>query len=850
MDKAFKLFLPIFVLVSIVAISSCRHDDTVTENELTWQSDNPFLIPFEVRMEQYNRGNMAVNGSFEEGRVFTEVDKQSFDIQYWNKSGDNLQWVKETNDSIAQLSVAHGRAAIHFVNNKRDEYKVEENSIISDFIRVLPGNYSLDFMLKVNYLHANKSRLGLPLGDAFSVKLRFYDKNKIEMFPRGYFSSRNIYIDDSDKLVHLSGLDKIENLPWVKVYARSANYPYFDGDIPEDVKYVRIQFSLKSYGDVLIDDVNFRFSKWNFTPYERLRAYFNTSLTPYDLLVPTPQKISNKKAYRYLHKNPDMSSGIALVGDYSILNSLSSQLKNFKQELISLQEDLPNGTVEVSILNKNKLNEHKNSVIIYLDNSAADSLANNQSYNITYVDSTNLKFTLQASGINGFVYGLQTLLQLFDKTDYIVHAAQIYDFPDYKERSFVFDDIACDDCVNNIVDNLNYYHKLRYNHVYKSYDSSIIETGYMMDFKYIDEIHEQSRQYGMHLGVMVNPYVSFGFHNFTAHIPDEQLNRFSHKTFTEKLLSDLYKFKQIGIEHLVLAFDDFIPNSDDYYYSYLLFSDTDRDEFLTLADAQSYVVNEVYNWKKYNYPNLYMEMIPSYYSNLQVNESAGHGELYYYSLSQEIPADVQMFWTGPTIRSLKIDQVDVLRLETSINRKPILWDNSLYARTIEAKDGGYISNYPGKIQLCGLFEPFDIDIAPGIESKFENSKVLFNGPSNSELFKIKLATAADYSWNSKAYDPEFSLWKVLVNSLGKENAIELIRFNDTYFKLVSYFRKIDCDPTTNREQTEIDYLKQNLELSFLRLKSDSSVNYRLKAELESLYDEIIRKCQNSEELAQ
>ena len=47
--------------------------------------------------------------------------------------------------------------------------------------------------------------------------------------------------------------------------------------------------------------------------------------------------------------------------------------------------------------------------------------------------------------------------------------------------------------------------------------------------------------------------------------------------------------------------------------------------------------------------------------------------------------------------------------------------------------------------------------------------------------KIRIATAADFMWNSGDYDPDISLWNVLTARYGKDAARELYRFNDAYF---------------------------------------------------------------------
>src|SRR5699024_8283971 len=98
-----------------------------------------------------------------------------------------------------------------------------------------------------------------------------------------------------------------------------------------------------------------------------------------------------------------------------------------------------------------------------------------------------------------------------------------------------------------------------------------------------------------------------------------------------------------------------------------------------------------------------------------------------------------------------------------------IWDNSPYARALESKNGGYPMNYPGKSILCNLFEPFDIEYPKNFPT-YLNPHYYSNNGGSGEINKIKNLTFADFTWNTKDYNPDFSLFKVLVRLFGKENA--------------------------------------------------------------------------------
>jgi hypothetical protein len=125
---------------------------------------------------------------------------------------------------------------------------------------------------------------------------------------------------------------------------------------------------------------------------------------------------------------------------------------------------------------------------------------------------------------------------------------------------------------------------------------------------------------------------------------------------------------------------------------------------------------------------------------------------------------------------------DLYRYKNLIGRWPMIWDNTLYARNLESPNyGGYPAHYPGKVRMCNLFEPFDT-YRPKEFQKFSHGRQMYtNGAADSEVYKIKYATVADYEWNTAAYDPELSLWKALTKTYGRRAAELLLRFNDAYY---------------------------------------------------------------------
>ena len=134
----------------------------------------------------------------------------------------------------------------------------------------------------------------------------------------------------------------------------------------------------------------------------------------------------------------------------------------------------------------------------------------------------------------------------------------------------------------------------------------------------------------------------------------------------------------------------------------------DKNQFVNLQNAQAHLINKLKQWIDTDYPDTRFEFCPPWYSNEHIDRSDGKAEVYLKELTFQIPQDVAVIWTGPTIRSLSIDMADLHRYKSLIGRWPMIWDNTLYARNLETKRyGGYTTYYPGKVRMCNLFEPYD-----------------------------------------------------------------------------------------------------------------------------------------------
>ncbi len=380
-------------------------------------------------------------------------------------------------------------------------------------------------------------------------------------------------------------------------------------------------------------------------------------------------------------------------------------------------------------------------------------------------------------------------MQLFKDDEYIYHNATVVDFPDFLGRSYTFRDWRTDAELQQDLDTIERLSRFKLNKVYAG-NNRKGKNWYQPDPLFrrgIKAAGRACRQNGvMSLALMVNPYSHFPFEASVDHLDSELRRTWIHGD--QKSLVMLKNVIEIGLAAgagtVMLHADDHVPHKGTNRKIYSLYSEEDERRFTNLQNAQAHVINRLKLWIDENYPGTRLEFCPPWYANEFIDRSEGRAEVYFRELVEQIPPEVAIVWTGPTVRSLSIDTADLNRYELLIQRWPMLWDNTLYARNIESRRyGGYTTHYPGKVRMCNLFEPYDTYRPKDFHNLNDGRHLFTNGDAFSEIYKIKFATVADYEWNAAAYDPELSLWKILTKTYGPECAQELLYFNDAYYAL-------------------------------------------------------------------
>lgn len=815
--------------------------------------DNPLDRPYGERLEWFNKGNLTPNASFEQG----EGGLDQFTLKGWQRAGDQITWTDRSSFRFSAGEIYEGAHSVKIVRSRAEENDPGQG-IRSDFIAVIPGNYQFTLYLKAAQLSGHMERLGTRLFDAVDLRLEYFDAQKKPLDGRARCAYLEGRIDNSFKGYSFSNLWHIDEFGWGMVIGRSYNYPFIESDIPRDARYVRIYIGLKGTGTLWVDKVDFRYSKWNFTPMERLLPYRDSVYKLADQLIPMPQELKAgdviswydpaKPASVPVILLPEKPAPPTIAAGQLLKSRLEANLKaalgkDWKKELVvvtaKLTDSLSRKASCIFSLGTNEL------TLRFSDSlPAAASLPSAQAYIIKPVQRI---IFLRGNQPVGDYYAVSTLVQLLRPRSLLLESATVADYPDFEGRSVLMAAWNSPAEVKEDVANLEQMQRWKLNKVYIGYGQPNVNWHTPTDV-YRNGVSATAafcRKYDlMDLAVMVNPYYHLGYEQSVDSLPEATRILWTHgDPYAITILKNVLKpALDSGARCIMLASDDYLPHEGTSPRNYSLYTPEDKARFVNLQRAQAYVINEIYDWLKTDYPGTRMEFIPPWYLNEFIDQSRGKAEAYLSDIARMIPADVAFVWSGNTVRSLSLDEADIYRWRQLTGRNPMLWDNTLYARTAEGVYGGYPSQYPERIRLCNLFEPLDILVPESFQNMSDKRQMYVNGDTWSDLYKIKYMTVADFEWNTAAYNADLSLWNALVKTYGKDNTIRLLQFNDRYYGLKELCARLDALSGTEKALKDRgDLLVKELNAFYNELLKPLEFHKKLLSELRQLKDEQIER---------
>ncbi len=849
----------ILTLVFAVFLFSCNPKSQ--KNLDSWSSQNTLSVPYEIRKSQLEKGNLVPNFSFEKG-TDTEHDScvKNFKLEGWTVSGKHVEWVYTDLPVYKNDSVSDGKHAIKISRKVEDisDFNTDSEGVLSDFIEVLPGNYTFLFDIRLKDVYPSVKRLNARLGTDIDIRLKFFDKNKKQLPDGMYFEYAKKELDNSFKGFSFSNLYEIEEFGWGRIIGRTLNYPFSEGDLPDGCRYVKIYLGFKGIGTMWVDNVDYRYSKWNFTSLERVRPFFDSTFHKADLVVPTPQEVKNKSEISLKDKQIVMILPEKMTAaEKAAQNLLAEHFDKYKYCDTAIFTNLayqPKENELVIALGKNYLSE--NSKIDLSDLNSKE-----QGYKILLKN--NVVYLLGVTDIGTF-YAATTFVQLLDAENDKIDIADITDYPDFTGRSSKLVNFENDFTLEHdttltpeqrnerralYLKNIemqpqliDYYAFYKINKLYNNYGE--LSKQWWQPGEIYTKLYETAGAECAKLGgviqscIQINPYLHFEYESSENELSDSLRAIFSHSNpkDIDKMYAVIETALKNGSRTLMVCADDFVPHAGKARGEYTLFTDADKKAYYNMAHAQNDMMNKLKAKIDAKYKDVRYEFCPAPYLNQFIDYSKGSAEAFFRDLSSHLDPSFAVIWTGNTVRSLSYDEADIFRYSRHIKRKPMIWDNTPYARFLEGEYGGYPAHYPGKAVMCSLFEPFDIFVTDNFTNLLDSHYYSNNG-GMSALNLIQNATFADFTWNVNDYDADFSLFKVLVSQYGKENALILLEYNDAYYKFVALWAEIR-NGIENQTKEKPYSIPSGYEARGLKQLSDLAES--LKA-LDSLKDERLKK---------
>ncbi len=834
----------LFGLMPLFLFISCKEPKKISPAPTNWYSEDPVSIPFRTRLQKFERENLVANNSFESGKNFVvDTTETTFRIDGWQKVGDNVEWVNIEMDSLYGPDEAIDSIhAIKIMREKADEIDNEGEGIMSDFIKVIPGNYSFSFYIKLDNVCPNAGRLGTKLYDAVNIRIYFYDKNKIPVSPGLYIPHKEIYIDNSFKGLSFSNFWQIDKFGWNKVIGKSHNYTFPEGDIPDDARYVKLFFGFKGSGTVWIDNIDFHYTRSNFTALERIQILTDTIYSKQEVIIPAPKKIEKYESIIYYKPGIAYSNLPVILVPDNLTAETRNAAKLLKSKIENLFNTLLDNTAQspdIKIVTRLSPSQLKSSALIF-------SIGKNvlykrfeeilpldkirdipQSYFIyTNSDMPNIIFMAGNKSVGDY-YASTTAIQLFDNKNFIFHNAKVIDYPDFINR---------------------YYHLTTYD---RMSDIAYIDmlTRYKLNGAYISNmlivdnsafknvIESVGRKYAyndiFNFKILIAPgeffrYITGGDNTLPSN------NITCRNAYQQDRLTGICKAGfDAGAEGI--AYVHYFINPYRINQCNVNLSDNDLNDIRKFC---RYISDLRVNIKN-GYPGKKLEILLPFYNNEFIDNEKCKAELFPESAGSFSLDDISYFWSGNSYHSLNNDNADLERMTGYLNKAPLYWDNSIITRSEAGYFSGYYPYYPGKLRLFNIFEPYDNDNIKVILNNTDKSQIFFNGTVSSELDLIKFATIADFAWNTETYDPDISLWKVLLSRYGSEAAMALMILNDNYYSLAEVILRMKVENQSHKLIKKGENLINDLNLSKELLISQLTEYRPLVEEIFNIIDRYI-----------
>lgn len=769
------------VAVFSLFLSACHSRNDKDDQRYTWSSDAPLTIPYRVRIQKAERGNLLRNPSFENGRTFNlDSNKTSFVLDGWQQVGNHVEWVDVRNDSTYEANEAYsGFRAIKVKRKTSYETDEQGEGVISEFVKVIPGNYQLSLYARIENAFPQKARMGTRMYDGIDIRLQFFDRNKMPVKSHISYPFAGQIIDASFKGLSFANFEEIISFKWGKVIGKSAYFPFQEGDIPSSSQYVKVFIGLKAHGTLWIDSISFTYTGRNFSVAEKMQAYMDTAFSTPLTIIPEPKKLKRMESVVYY--KPEFDADLLPViivhddaGDL-VMNAARLIQENFRQGILK-SNDSKKEIPEIRILRAGSAAGYEGALLIisigqtplmntYEGSAPAHEIKGHpQGYYIfSPVDKPNLVL-VNANSETGLYYAALSLVQLIDNDLPVFHNSSIVDYPDFSYRYCGMPEL----------------------------------TGSQNNFQQQE---------------LINELLNYKLNGMFSVAMDETSNDPSHIVNISGI-SDQNK-NMITIIQLP---EMLTPDDSTLTYDYPLRPIPD------IAGSAACAISLGHSGTDQMHKRL---ILPGFFHNEMLDNSPTNGRC----VERK---DISCLYSGSSYFSTLTDAADIDRYVYCMGERPVFLDNSMLISSEQGHYNGNYPYYPGKIRLYNIFEPFGNEEIRDYLSRLDTTFYFLNYAPKSEIDIIRLATAADFMWNVKSYSEEGSLWRVLMTRYGVVNARTLLNYVDKYGLVLEVLLRLDQKNSITRNYKNGLQLIADLTSLVGTLGESMGSQHRLVKELQQL----------------
>ena len=795
--QASRCFL--FMMMLALLWTSCAKEDKATINKAAWSSRDPLNIPLNRRMSELEAGNMVLNPSFERGRFFND-QFNTFELPGWTEIGNATVWVDTRKEGHHASEVNSGNHAIKISREVSDEVVQQGAGMLSDFIKVIPGNYRLHYSLRVKGLSPYAGRLGSRLQDALNVRIYYYDKNKIRIGGAAKDPVNGIRFDNEFKALPFSGYWKIDSLGWMRTRGISHKFPFADGDLPENPRYIRIFIGLKGTGTVWVDDVDFSYAPYNFSLYERLKHWQDSTFSPYDLLVPQPKDIQPRDGWPLFRSHPEEAHPVVVIAPDAgpviresadmLRRSLAGLSEKYRRRNISIAEvdeaeNIPDASVVFSLGDNALTRKYRHRLPYKRLNSRP------QGYFIHAPEPEKTIVVVAGNEPVGSYYGVTTLVQLLDAENLRYHHASIVDYPDMKRRGVYWQ------AGNSHSENITFLARQRFNRILIKAREH--HRGSLR--RHISQLGDASLQ-----GELFGPGVSLQPRWPESMDPDDR----SGAVATEEAVYRMVDYaRDHHFKNVVLRMDQIKGEGKDSCLPEIK-ENVGYNHYRNLLDVHSGLVRNI---SEKTGGDLEIAYMPFWHNNRCIIQSHGRGELFLKEFFRKVPPDVDLLWSGPVEHPLLIDPAETAYIRKLTGKNPVFFSQQLHPFSRQT----FLNAYPGKARMSSLFGHFVVQLPDDLTAPQAAGMYGSLAPAGA-LDRIRAKTLSSGMWNAGRYNPDRTLIKVLVSQYGHSAAMDLLRLNEAYFGLREMFGKIRSKETKAKFVRSAENFKNQVDELISRLK--------------------------------